>query len=574
MSEQVALFERGKAAKVEETVGGGFDVQKFVENFEGLAEAAGGLQKLRGLVLDLAVRGRLIRQSPADKSVSEQLSKFASITKDAHLEEGPFALPASWEWAMIGRVCSYIQRGKSPRYVESSSVPVVSQKCVQWEGFLIDRARFIDPDSLVGYAPERFLREGDLLWNSTGHGTVGRVAVFTPHPRFKQVVADSHVTVLRPFVEPRYLWCWLSSPTVQATIDDLVSGTTKQTELATSTVVAHPVPVPPMDEQKRIVAKVDQLMALCDELEARQTKKRETGARLTKSALEALTSAEGPEELDAAWGRVVENFDVLVERADAVNDMRRLVLDLVCGGRFSRLPSTVRSGAATIEQVASERTRLEKLGIFRSEAMDLAQWDSSRPWPSIPLVFLLARPLSNGRSVPDGGGFPVLRLSAFRGRFVDPMECKKGAWTASDAEPFVAEHGDLLIVRGNGAIRLVGRACIVGDGMPPIAFPDTAIRARLNPTLIDTDWFWYFWESSRARAQIEARAKTTAGIFKVSQEDLYAVVVPVPPLDEQKNLVAFIDRIMHLCDELEARLRRAEDRAAKLVAAVVQELVA
>src|SRR5205085_9273430 len=111
----------------------------------------------------------------------------------------------------------------------------------------------------------------DLLWNSTGTGTAGRIAIYEEQEGVK-AVADSHVTViLLANFQPRYLWCVIASPWVQARIEpthpnSLVSGTTQQVELATSTAKTLPIPCPPVEEQSRIVAKVDELMALCDKL--------------------------------------------------------------------------------------------------------------------------------------------------------------------------------------------------------------------------------------------------------------------------------------------------------------------
>jgi len=101
---------------------------------------------------------------------------------------------------------------------------------------------------------------------------------------------------VRPEIDPGYLWCWIASPTVQSTIDDLVSGTTKQTELATSTVVAQPLPLPPLAEQKRIVAKVDELMALCDTLEAKLRKASQVQEQLAISSIAALTGIQSQEK--------------------------------------------------------------------------------------------------------------------------------------------------------------------------------------------------------------------------------------------------------------------------------------
>jgi len=157
---------------------------------------------------------------------------------------------------------------------------------------------------------------------------------------------------------------------------------------------------------------------------------------------------------------------------------------------------------------------------------------------------------------------------------VDYSQRKLGAWTAADAAPFVVRKGDVLFVRGNGAIRLVGRACVAGAPPGLVAFPDTAIRARLKVRLMDTAWLWLVWESGVVRRQIECAARTTAGIFKISQDDLYEVRVPAPTCEEQKRIVAKVQSLMKLCDDLEASLQRADETAAKLVEAVVAELVA
>src|SRR3954447_2512998 len=103
-----------------------------------------------------------------------------------------------------GAICLYIQRGRGPNYAEKSSTHVVSQKCVQWSGFDLAPAKFVSEDALASYGEERFLCDGDLLWNSTGTGTVGRVVIYQQAADIK-AVADSHVTVIRPSnCSPRY----------------------------------------------------------------------------------------------------------------------------------------------------------------------------------------------------------------------------------------------------------------------------------------------------------------------------------------------------------------------------------
>jgi type I restriction enzyme, S subunit len=247
-----------------------------------------GIQKLRELILELAVRGKLVPQDPNDEPASvlleqidaekEQLVKEGKIKKQKTLspisnDEKAFELPQGWEWARFQDIATYIQRGKGPKYDDMGQVRVVSQKCVQWSGFNLDVARFVNDKSLDTYQEERFLRSKDLLWNSTGTGTVGRINVLDYVPE-KGLVADSHVTVIRPSnMDSNFIWSYIAAPGIQRRIEpthenSLVSGTTDQVELNTTTVAYLAMPVPPLPEQQRIVAKVDELMALCDQLKA------------------------------------------------------------------------------------------------------------------------------------------------------------------------------------------------------------------------------------------------------------------------------------------------------------------
>ena len=179
-------------------------------------------------------------------------------------DEVPFDIPDSWEWVRLIDVCEYIQRGKSPKYSPIKKYPVVAQKCNQWSGFSIEKAQFIEPDSLSAYGPERFLQDNDLMWNSTGLGTLGRMAIYnTAANPYELAVADSHVTVIRPlkqFVLPEYLYYYFANPTVQSVIEDQADGTTKQKELATATIKAYLTPIPPLDEQRRILAKLSEVL--------------------------------------------------------------------------------------------------------------------------------------------------------------------------------------------------------------------------------------------------------------------------------------------------------------------------
>ncbi|WP_297430625.1 restriction endonuclease subunit S [Clostridium sp.] len=185
----------------------------------------------------------------------------------------------------------YIQRGKSPKYSEVSNIPVISQKCIQWSGFDIKKARFIEPESIDTYREERLIKQGDLLWNSTGLGTLGRINVVPRVEEYDVLVADSHVTVIRPvkeLISSQYLYSWFAGSKVQSEIEDKSSGSTKQAELSTTTIKNYYVPLPPLNEQQRIVEKVDSLMALCNELEERIANSKKCSEKLMEAILKDM----------------------------------------------------------------------------------------------------------------------------------------------------------------------------------------------------------------------------------------------------------------------------------------------
>ncbi|WP_408604981.1 restriction endonuclease subunit S [Streptococcus pneumoniae] len=244
--------------------------------------------KLKKSILQYAMQGKLVEQDPNDESVEVLLEKIRAekqklfeegkIKKkdldisivsqgddNSYYEEVPCEIPESWEWVRLNDITSYIQRGKSPKYSNIPIYPVIAQKCNQWSGFSIDLARFIDPETVHSYQKERLLRDGDLMWNSTGLGTLGRLAIYHENKNpYGWAVADSHVTVIRVLsgvINCHFIYNFLSSPIVQSVIEEKASGSTKQKELLTKTIKEYLIPLPPLPEQSRIVDKIEQFFA-------------------------------------------------------------------------------------------------------------------------------------------------------------------------------------------------------------------------------------------------------------------------------------------------------------------------
>ena len=258
---------------------------------------------LKKSILQYAVEGKLVPQDPNDEPASalvehiaeerKALVKAGKLKRDKNEsvifrgadrlayetrngetvcieDELPFKIPETWAWVRLGLICSFVHRGKSPQYSPIKTCPVIAQKCNQWSGFCIEKAQFIDPKTISKYAQEQFLQDNDLLWNSTGLGTLGRMAIYKTNLNpYKIAVADSHVTVIRvlkKFVDPRYVFSYLTGPSVQSIIEDKADGSTKQKELATSTVVNYLLPLPPLAEQKRIVEQIEKMLKASETL--------------------------------------------------------------------------------------------------------------------------------------------------------------------------------------------------------------------------------------------------------------------------------------------------------------------
>ena len=249
--------------------------------------------KLKSSILQEAIQGKLVPQNPNDEPASVLLEKIKDekerLIKEKKIkrnkndsfiykcnnhfyekigdnepvcidDEIPFEVPDSWEWVRLDGVCKYIQRGKSPKYSEIKKYPVVAQKCNQWSGFSLEKAKFIDPKTVDSYNEERILQNKDIMWNSTGLGTLGRVGLYDESVnKYGWAVADSHVTIIRPFAEyilQEFIYLFLASPTVQLVIESKAGGSTKQKELNLSTVKNYLIPLSPYNEQKRIIKKV------------------------------------------------------------------------------------------------------------------------------------------------------------------------------------------------------------------------------------------------------------------------------------------------------------------------------
>ena len=276
-------------------------------------------KQLKNSILQWAIQGKLVPQDPNDEPASvlleriraekARLVKEKKIKKDKNEsiiyrgednsyyekflatgevkcidEEIPFEIPSSWEWCRLGNICSYLHRGKSPKYGEYKILPIIAQKCNQWDKVYTDRCLFSSKDYIEKYKEEQFVLEGDIIINSTGGGTVGRTGyidsfVFTDFDRF---VVDSHVTLVRSIypIASKYIYYFLISPLIQIGLEDRCSGSTNQIELGTTTIANYLVPIPPINEQNRIIEQIQKILPLLERYSASQIAQKKLNAEI------------------------------------------------------------------------------------------------------------------------------------------------------------------------------------------------------------------------------------------------------------------------------------------------------
>jgi restriction endonuclease S subunit/predicted ATPase len=172
--------------------------------------------------------------------------------------------PMGWAITTISDITEYLSRGKQPKYVRYSSLPVINQRAIRWSGIQNEYLKYVDPIQADQWTPEKFVRPGDILWNSTGTGTLGRACLITQRDLEPPKVVDSHVTIVRPIqaaVDPRFLFSWIQSSEVQKKVESLATGATNQIELGRAMIASMRIPIAPLNEQKRIADKLDDFLA-------------------------------------------------------------------------------------------------------------------------------------------------------------------------------------------------------------------------------------------------------------------------------------------------------------------------
>ena len=343
---------------------------------------------------------------------------------------------------------------------------------------------------------------------------------------------NQDLKVLSPFVDgiERYLQILLRGMTGFILTSLVKTGTTVQS-LKYEEFEAQPFPLPPLAEQHRIVAKVDELMALCDRLEAQQQERENRHAALARASLARFADAPTPENLEYLFHPTY---------AIAPGELRKAVLTLAVRGRL----------------VAQETG----FGATRVISME---------------ELVGRRNMKNGLSLPltaAKSAFVSLPLSALQGSTIDCSVGKPIDITADRAAPYLVKPHEVYIMRGNGSKERVGIAGMVRTCSTNVLFPDLFIHIPLPLEKIEGEYFLIAWNSPVTREILERLATTTSGIWKVNQGHISECEIPVPPLREQRRIIVKVNQLMLRIQQLEARIATFNAIAVELLDALIAEL--
>lgn len=253
------------------------EIEKWFALIDQIEQEKGDLQatikQARSKILDLAIHGKLVPQDPNDEAASELIQRINPAAEIA-CDNGQYGkIPENWCVCKLVDICSFLSRGKSPKYSDDDKIyPVFAQKCnLKDGGISLEQARFLDPSTINKWNDVYKLQTGDILVNSTGTGTVGRTRLFNTNclGNYPFVVPDSHVSVVRVLksICPQYLFAFISSNSIQQYMEENLAGSTNQKELYIGVLENMQIFLPPLIEQYRIVAKIEELFSSLDNIQ-------------------------------------------------------------------------------------------------------------------------------------------------------------------------------------------------------------------------------------------------------------------------------------------------------------------
>lgn len=540
------------------------------KHFDTALESSDGIKKLRELILTLAMQGKLVKQDPKDQPASEllkeiqaekdKLTKEGKIKKQNELppiksEEISYQVPKGWVWARLGEI-GETQTGTTPATKDSDNfgnyIPFIGPGDIQNQIINYNNNGL----SQKGLSNSRLIKKLSILMVCIG-GSIGKHAINTV-----DVACNQQINTITPLMcDVKYIFYSMLSVTFQNSVITNAGGS------ATPIINKNKwsmisIPLPPLAEQKRIVAKIDELMKLCDKLEALRNSRNDKRLAVNNAAINRLLTAVDKNEFDTSWQFIARHFDPLYSVKENVASLKKAILTLAMQGKLVKQDTKDQPASELLKEIQAEKERLVKEGKIKKQKelspikLDEVPYKVPEGWVWTRLGEAIY--LEMGQS-PDSQSYNQSNdgIPFFQGKtdFGDVSPTSRYWCTKPTKLAYVDDI--LLSVRAPvGPTNIANTNCCIGRGL-------AALRplAKVTPKFIN-------YLMINFRQTLESKATGTTFVA-VSKGDIENLNIPFPPLAEQKRIVSKIDELMALCDKLEKQIDIAKNKQTALFDAVL-----
>ncbi len=527
------------------------NTERLLQHYEQIADAPDAIVRLRRFILDLAVRGKLV---PQDHMEEAELRH-----KNSNSQAAPFELPDNWEWIRIGDQLDLLNG--------------MAFKPTDWttEGLRIVRIQNLNKrDAAFNFCKPEMAKERSLI--DTGSFLISWSG--TPGTSFGAFIWDRGPAVLNQhifrcdFKTNAFIADFLRLA-INGRLDEMIAkahGGVGLQHITKGKLEALLIPLPPLAEQHRIVAKVDELMALCDELEAARTEREMKRDRLAAASLARLNTPD-PETFRDDVRFALAALPALTARPDQIKQLRQTILNLAVRGKL--VPQD------PADEPASELFKRFSLGSVTDKTT--ADPSFAVPegwiWTTVQDVLSPTREISYGviklGDEPKSGGVPTLRCSDVRPGYIDLSGVRKVS------EEIEREYARTRLIGGEVLINVrgtLGGVALVPEKLSGFNVAREVAVVPVDPSLCSEFFVYlmlspYFWEKVTSNIRGIAYKGLNLGTLREIQ-------VPLPPLVEQYRIAAKVDELMALCDQLETSLTSADKTRKKLLGALLAEALA
>jgi type I restriction enzyme, S subunit len=552
-----------------------------------------GIKKLRELILELAVRGKLVPQDPNDEPASvlleritaekTQLVKDKKIKKPKKLpdisDEGSFELPQGWVFERLGKVTK-LENGDRSKNYPNKSVLVDSGFPFVNAGHLVDGR--INKNEMTFITQERFdllragkFRNDDILYCL--RGSLGKSAIVEG---FETGAIASSLVIIRvdDNLLPKYLQLYFNSPLSTKSIR-LYDNGTAQPNLSATDLAKFILPIPSITEQHRIVAKVDELMALCDQLEQQTEASIEAHQVLVETLLATLTNSADADELMENWQRISTHFDTLFTTEESIDQLKQTILQLAVMGKLVPQDPNDEPASVLLERIEEEKASLIKEKAIR-KPKKMKDWveldrpfalEDSAEWVRLgDLCFTIADgPHFSPQYVEKNEGVPFLSTRNISTSDID-MESAKYV-SHEDHEEFCkrvkVKKGDVLYTKGG----TTGIAKVNDLDIEFSVWVHLAVLQIPNDKLLNE---YLALALNSPHCYLQSQTYTNGiGNKDLGLTRMINITLPLYPLNKQYRIVEKAKALIAICDQLKARLKESQSTQQYLTDAIVEQAV-